>query len=640
MAAGESTPVTPRSESVKIAWRRIVLYAWMVTTLTLLGRLFVALVGGFRLLRRAQSGGCEKIGRAADLARAKLGIAEDLRIRNSSDVRSPVIWCWRWPPVLLVPDGLDCGVDWVGVICHELAHWRRRDHISGLIAELAVCLLPWNPLLWWSKRRMVRLSEQACDDWVLASGQAGTDYAQSLLNMSPEVQMAFLPTVIGKEKPMKERILRIAKERCGDPRVGAGWALAVSIIAVSLTVGAAFAQRRPAKPEEPGRDARLDREERQRQVSPERRAELDGLAQELRARTAQTSEKLAELERSGKGEGEQAQQVRAELRELHERMAGLERELGGPEPERRQRDGRQRQVEEQPFGDFGRQRQEPGRRERPEIEGRMRELSQNLRELEQAAQGKELALNRLEERGESDTDEAHSIRRELQEVRGRMQAVTEELALLERTGPAVTDARSMHEPLPHVEALMQERENLRQRARDIESELERLGAENPEMSGKLQDELSAVHERIEQVERERERFEHPVPRVETPSQPSAEARRRQLISRREQLQAQMRETELQLRELNEQGNRTGGEPPVPRGQLGEFRDRPQPLGPGPRERAFDAAGRDGPQPPERSDMERRVRELAGQVDRLSEQMREMRDLMSQLLEQGGSRQQR
>ena len=158
------------SHSADIPWRMIMSYGWMAATLILLGRLSVNVVNGILLLRRAQSRVSGHIERAADSARAKLGIAKALRIRSSMDVRSPVIWCWSPIPVLLVPVDLDDGLDWVSVICHELAHCRRCDYISGLIAELIVCILPWNPLIWWSKKRMVRFSEQACDDWVVASG--------------------------------------------------------------------------------------------------------------------------------------------------------------------------------------------------------------------------------------------------------------------------------------------------------------------------------------------------------------------------------------------------------------------------------------------------------------------------------------
>lgn len=250
IGARELASAKAGSGVANIPWRMIVLYGWMIATLILLGRLLVAFVSGVCLLRRAQSWGCEQIQRAADSAKVRLGITKDIQVRSSKDVRSPVIWCWGPTPVLLVPGDLDHRVDWVGVISHELAHWRRWDHISGLIAELIVCVLSWNPLLWWSKKRMVRLSEQACDDWVIAGGQPCEDYAQSLLNFKPQKQVAFVPAVVTSKKTLAGRVRRILQDSCGNPRTGAVWALAVSIMAASLAVGVACAQTRPAKPSE------------------------------------------------------------------------------------------------------------------------------------------------------------------------------------------------------------------------------------------------------------------------------------------------------------------------------------------------------------------------------------------------------
>jgi len=235
------------SARAHIPWRLIVLYGWMTATLILLGRLSVDVVNGILLLRRAQSRVSGHIERAADSARARLGITKTLQIRSSKDMSSPVIWCWSPIPVLLVPTDLDDGLDWVSVICHELAHWRRRDHISGLVAELIVCILPWNPLLWWSKKRMVRFSEQACDDWVVAGGQSVEDYAQSLLNFRPQKQMAFVPAVVSSKKTLAGRVRRIVEERCKSPDIGLRWSLTAAAIAGCIAVGIAFAQTRPPR---------------------------------------------------------------------------------------------------------------------------------------------------------------------------------------------------------------------------------------------------------------------------------------------------------------------------------------------------------------------------------------------------------
>jgi len=239
------------SESAKLPWRSVVLGGWIAASLILAARLLVTFVLGVRILSRALPLHCERIEQALHPAKSKLGIDTDVMVRSSRSIRSPVTWCWRHRPILLVPSEagrFDNRIDWAGVLCHELAHWKRRDHISGLLAELVVCILPWHPLVWWAKSRLVRLSEQACDDWVVANGQPGTDYAESLLDLTPGGQMAFVPAVVRSKRGLAGRVRRILKDNCGNPRTGAVWALAVSIVAICLAVGIAFAQTRPASP--------------------------------------------------------------------------------------------------------------------------------------------------------------------------------------------------------------------------------------------------------------------------------------------------------------------------------------------------------------------------------------------------------
>ena len=664
------------SEAIRIPWRLITLHAWMIAVLILLGRLLVAFINGIRLLRRARSDRCEHVRLAADSARARLGITTGLKIHSSKNVRSPMIWCWSRPPILLVPADLDNQIDWEEVICHELAHWKRWDHISGFIAELAVCILPWNPLLWWSKKRMVRLSEQACDDWVLAGGCAGTDYAQSLLNLSPELQMAFMPTVIGKEKPMKKRIYRIVKEKCGIPQVGARWALVVTMVAATLTVGVALAQRRPASFEQLERDERIAAERRGQQVLATRRSDLEKQARELRARLDEVRKELAELEESGRAESDQAHALRSELRELEEAMARMERELQELEGQPRQREMRP-WPDREPPREILRRLEELSRETEFLLQGladqrinrndetnmlynRLRELNEQMRQVRQQL-GRQLQSSDRRRRGLDELDRERDRDRRIQETRRlttrRIRLVNPEEIVMEgeelkvkagqieleldelggenpeRAEKLHAELRAIHEKIAQIERELGSSRvrgamrDLQEQARQLERRLQELGDNHPDQAHELQIQLDQIHRQMGSIKLESNRPERPWPSDEDPMLPGGELRRARLMVQREQIQAQMRELEHVLQELNEQEKADSEEARLHQRELRDLQELLRDT-----ERQLQDVRRDSSRVREREDLEREVQNLRKQMDGMNEQMGEMRELMRRLLE--------
>jgi hypothetical protein len=70
------------------------------------------------------------------------------------------------------------------VLDHEMAHVRRRDAASQLLARLT-CALYWpNPLLWLALAALRREAEIAADDEVLAAGMMPSAYAAELLELA------------------------------------------------------------------------------------------------------------------------------------------------------------------------------------------------------------------------------------------------------------------------------------------------------------------------------------------------------------------------------------------------------------------------------------------------------------------------
>lgn len=239
----------PPAVAARFEWTRAFLPAWLAISSLLLARLAMQFLLGRRLARQSHAVADRRTLERMGEAKAKLGLETDVEVRASACIRSPIIWCWGRRATLLIPAD-SCGsndrLDWVSVVCHELAHAKRRDHISGLFAELMVCVLPWQPLLWWARQRLAALSEEACDDWVIASGQRTTSYARTLLNLTVQSQAALLPGVVTNHRGLAGRVRRILEDGCGNPRPGPRWTLAVVALAGSVSLGLAFAQTRPA----------------------------------------------------------------------------------------------------------------------------------------------------------------------------------------------------------------------------------------------------------------------------------------------------------------------------------------------------------------------------------------------------------
>jgi beta-lactamase regulating signal transducer with metallopeptidase domain len=137
------------------------------------------------LASRAQPETDAAILQRVERARSQVGIRRGVRVLRGAVSDTPMTWGFT-RAVLLLPHGMP---QWPearqrDVLLHELAHIKRRDHLTQLLAQLA-CTLHWfNPLAWYAARRMVLEREHACDDFVLNAGVRASDYAQHLLDVA------------------------------------------------------------------------------------------------------------------------------------------------------------------------------------------------------------------------------------------------------------------------------------------------------------------------------------------------------------------------------------------------------------------------------------------------------------------------
>jgi protocatechuate 3,4-dioxygenase beta subunit len=223
-------------------------------------KLLLAFQRARRLLAGATPATNTAMQRALEEAADKLGLRRAPSLRTSPAVRFPVVWCWGVRPIVLMPDRearASTPVDWVAVFCHELAHWSRRDHVTSLLGELSVVVLPWHPLAWWAKRRLAELGDQACDDRVLAAGRPETEYAESLLSLRVQDRPTLALAAVTSRKSLARRLLRILSVRRSEPAAGLGWTLTATLVTAALITAMALAQPRSRAAEEAPESAEL-----------------------------------------------------------------------------------------------------------------------------------------------------------------------------------------------------------------------------------------------------------------------------------------------------------------------------------------------------------------------------------------------
>jgi TonB family protein len=179
---------------------------------------------------------------AADDAAAlshTLGIEHSVAILETPRGTMPMT-CGIFRPAVLMPAGAS---EWTPerlriVLLHELAHIRRGDLATHLLARLALSLYWWNPLAWYAWRAFVQERERATDDLVLAAGERASDYAGHLLEIArsfqPEPATAAAALAMARRSELEGRLVAILDARVNRRPTGRRAAVLAALAAVAL----------------------------------------------------------------------------------------------------------------------------------------------------------------------------------------------------------------------------------------------------------------------------------------------------------------------------------------------------------------------------------------------------------------------
>ena len=237
---------------------------WMAGALTVLTPMIVGL---FRLTWLRRAAHPVRGGRWALLipsALREIGVRRRVRFLELESAVMPMTWGVVRPVVLLPAGDFDSTIPQrLDVLRHELAHVRRFDCLTQLVARLSCAVLWFNPLAWVAARQLRIERERACDDEVLRAGAKPSDYAGYLLRVARSMRVpgaaAYGGLAMARPSQLAGRLLAVLDDERPRARLSsaaatrfAGVATAVVVAIASLSPAAASAgNESPAKSELP-----------------------------------------------------------------------------------------------------------------------------------------------------------------------------------------------------------------------------------------------------------------------------------------------------------------------------------------------------------------------------------------------------
>jgi HEAT repeat protein/beta-lactamase regulating signal transducer with metallopeptidase domain len=251
-AARPEPPAAGRLDWVRaISWQQALFACWLAGAGAIVIRMLIGLAAVSWLSRRTQ--------RIADapwlpMARAlasELGVTARLRFLRSGHATMPIATGIFRPSVIMPADADRWPESRLRIVLlHELAHVKRRDCLTHLLAQ-AACALHWfNPLAWVAAKRVRTERERACDDLVLASGTRGSEYANQLLEIARAMQgdrfpglLAGASLAMAHRSQLEGRLIAILDP--GVPRAGLSRARALMVVAIAAAAVAPLGALQP-----------------------------------------------------------------------------------------------------------------------------------------------------------------------------------------------------------------------------------------------------------------------------------------------------------------------------------------------------------------------------------------------------------
>ena len=180
-----------------VRWEMAALAVWFAGFVTIMARLLVGMLAVQWMSRRTEVVVDASWLPLARRLAADLGVSPRVTFLRSPRATMPMAWGILRPAVLMPADADGWPIERLRIVLlHELAHVRRRDCLTHLLAQASCAVYWFHPLAWMAAKAARAERERACDDLVLAAGTRGSDYAEELLHIARVMRSGRFPVIL------------------------------------------------------------------------------------------------------------------------------------------------------------------------------------------------------------------------------------------------------------------------------------------------------------------------------------------------------------------------------------------------------------------------------------------------------------
>ncbi len=201
-----------------IDWPVWVLLIWIAGSLFVLTRTLFEILWFTVLARKGDAARNGDWRTSLEQLKTRLSIKRPIYVSFSKYSPIPLTF-GLFRPVILLPQAAR---NWSAhqretVLLHELAHVKRLDYATNILAYLACALYWYNPLAWIAARQLHIEREYASDDFVLRQGAENIDYANQLLAiarpLTQKADLGYRVIAMANHSHIKKRMQHILSQK-------------------------------------------------------------------------------------------------------------------------------------------------------------------------------------------------------------------------------------------------------------------------------------------------------------------------------------------------------------------------------------------------------------------------------------------